>query len=131
MLEVSLIIPIVSFFFVGALDLGYYSFALISLQNALRVATLYTSTSSATSADAVGACQYVVGEMSSVPNISKSTTCSGDPLTVSVTAVTSAGGVLCSQVTVTYKSMAMIPIPGFLTSNQFTWSRTLTMPIRS
>jgi Flp pilus assembly protein TadG len=131
MVEVSLILPLISFLFVGAMDLGYFAFSLISLENATRVAALYTSTSSATSSDSAGACRYVLGEMNTVPhNGTISTTCSSGPLTVSAVAVSGPGGIACSQVSVTYQSIALIPIPGVL-ANQFTWTRTLTMPLRS
>ncbi len=130
MIEVSLMVPLVSFLFVGALDIGYFAFALISLENAARVAALYTSTSTATQADSVGACRYALNEMNALPNItSADSACSSDTLSVSAEAVT-AGGMNASEVSVTYKSIAVIPIPGLL-SNQFVWTRTVRMPLRS
>jgi len=131
MVEVSLMVPLISFLFAGALDMGNYSFALISLANAARVAALYTSTSSATASDSVGACRYVLNELTTLPNINGTlNTCTSGTVTVSAEAVTGAGGIPSSQVSVTYQSLPMIPIPGVL-SNQFVWTRTLTMPLRS
>lgn len=131
MLEVSLLLPLVSFLFVGALDLGYYAFALISLENALRVAALYTSTSASTSLDLDGACRYVISEMNAVPNVGGSVgNCAAGPLKVSVEAVSRAGGIACSKVSITYDSLVLIPIPGLL-ANQFSWTRSVTMPVRS
>jgi Flp pilus assembly protein TadG len=43
MLEAALLLPWVLFLFVGAFDLGFYNYALISTQNAARVAAWYTS----------------------------------------------------------------------------------------
>jgi Flp pilus assembly protein TadG len=131
MVEVSLILPVISFLFVGAMDLGYFAFSLISIENATRVAALYTSTGSATSSDSAGACRYVLAEMNTVPhNGTISSTCSSGRLTVRAASVRGPGGIACSRVSVTYQSIALIPIPGVL-ANQFTWTRTLTMPLRS
>ncbi len=131
MVEVSLILPVISFLFVGALDLGYFAFSLISLESATRVAALYTSTNASTSADSAGACRYVLSEMNTVPhNGNIAGDCASGPLTVSAVSVSGPGGIACSQVSVTYQSMALIPIPGVL-ANQFTWTRALTMAVRS
>jgi Flp pilus assembly protein TadG len=130
MVELAFIIPWVAFLFVGALDAGFYSYGLISVESAARVAALYTSSSSSTAADAAGACTYVLGELQGLPNIGTSvTSCGSNPLTVTAASVTGAGGTSATLVSVTYRSMAMIPIPGIL-SNQFTWSRNVKLPIR-
>jgi hypothetical protein len=49
--EISLLAPWILFLFVGTLDLGFYSYALICTQKAARVAVTHTSSRSATAAD--------------------------------------------------------------------------------
>jgi Flp pilus assembly protein TadG len=130
MIEVSLMLPLIAFLFMGAFDMGYYAFALISLQDATRVAALYTSTNSTTAADSAGACTYVVNELKSLPNIDNTvTTCSGTPLTVTVQSVSGPGSTTESVVSVTYQSSFLFPIPGVL-ADQFTWTRAVSMPLR-
>jgi Flp pilus assembly protein TadG len=124
-------LPVVAFLFVGALDMGFYSFALISLEGATRTAALYTATNSTTAADSTGACAFVLGELRSLPNVSASlNTCEAAPVTVTAQTVSGAGGTSASQVSVAYQSLLMIPIPGVL-AQQFTWTRTVKMPLRN
>jgi Flp pilus assembly protein TadG len=131
MLEVSMMLPLVAFLFMGAFDMGYYTFALISVQDAARVAALYTSTDSTTATDSAKACTYVINELKTLPNVGNSvTTCNGTPLTVTAQQVTGAGGTNGSLVSVTYQSTYVFPIPGIL-ANQFTWTRTAKMPLRN
>jgi Flp pilus assembly protein TadG len=131
MLEVSMMLPLVAFLFMGAFDMGYYAYALISVQDAVRVAALYTSTSSTTAADSTTACTYVINELKSLPNIGNSvTSCSGTPLTVTAQSVAGAGTTSATLVSVTYQSSYLFPIPGVL-ANQFTWTRTAKMPLRN
>lgn len=131
MLEVSMMLPLVAFLFMGAFDMGYYAYALISLQDAVRVAALYTSTSAATATDSATACTQVINELKTLPNIGSSVvSCSGTPLTVSAQLVTGAGTTNASLVSVTYQSSYLFSIPGVL-ADQFTWTRTAKMPIRN
>jgi hypothetical protein len=111
--------------------MGYYSFALISLEGATRTAALYTATDSTTAADATGACTSVLSELKSLPNVSSSvTTCVASPLVVTAQAVAGSGGTSASLVSVSYQSLLMIPIPGVMAA-QFTWTRTVKMPLRN
>jgi len=125
-LEMALLAPWVFFLFIGALDWGFYSYALISLQAAARTAALYTSTNVVTSTDSATACTLVLGEMANVPNAGSD--CSANPL-VTATSVTGLDGQPASQVAVTFQSLAMIPIPGLL-AKQFTITRVVRMRIR-
>jgi hypothetical protein len=123
--------PLLAFLFVGALDMGFYCYGLITVESAARVAALYTSGSSTTLADASGACTYVLAEMRSLPNIPSSvTSCSANPVTVTAQPITGAGSSSATLVSVTYQSIPLIPIPGILAS-QFTWTRTVIMALRS
>jgi len=129
-IELALLSPWIIFLFVGALDFGFYNYALISVQSAARVAVLHTSTNAATAADASGACTYALGELKSLPNVGGSLTSCSSPVAVTASAVNGPDGANASQVTVTYTSLLMIPIPGFL-DKQFTFSASQTMRLRS
>jgi Flp pilus assembly protein TadG len=125
-LELALIGPWVFFLFIGAFDWGFYAYALISLQSAARSAALYTSTSAATISDSATACSLVLAEMVSLPNVG--TVCGVNPI-VTAASVTGPDLAAATQVSVTYTSIALIPIPGLL-RKQFTITRTVKMRLR-
>ncbi len=127
-IEVALLSPWIMLLFAGALDLGFFNYALISVQSAARVAALYTSASSGTASDSTGACTYVLGELKGLPNARSLSTCSG-VLSVSATALQGPDGQNASKVTVTYTTIPMIPIPGIL-NKQFTFTSATTMKLR-
>ena len=126
-LEMAMIAPWAFLLFIGALDWGFYAYSVISLQAAARAAVLYTATKSSTAADTDTACTIVLGELSMLPNIN--TVCGTNPI---VTAISLPGpdAAAASQVSVTYQTMRMIPIPGLL-SGQFTITRTAKMRLRT
>ena|SRR5579872_942661 len=126
MLELALLGPWVLFLFIGALDWGFYAYALISLQSAARSAALYTSTSSVTVTDSATACSLVLAEMASLPNVG--TVCGVNPV-VTATSVAGPDSAPATQVSVTYTSLSMIPLPGLLTK-QFTITRIVKMRLR-
>jgi Flp pilus assembly protein TadG len=127
MLETALLLPWVIFLFVGAFDVGFYNYALISTQNAARVAAWYTSQTTTTAADATTACTYALAELSAMPNVGTTvTTCSASPVVVTATQVTGADGDLATQVSVAYTSPQLIPILGALPA-QYTFNRTVQM----
>ena len=127
MLEAALLLPWVLFLFVGAFDLGFYNYALISTQNAARVAAWYTSQTTSTSTDSTTACTYALAELASLPNVGTSvTTCSASPVVVTASQVTGVDGGLASQVKVSYTSPQLIPLPGAL-PGQYTFNRTVQM----
>ncbi len=140
-LEFAFFLPYLLFLFVGAFDWGFYSWALMSTENAARTAALYTSSSSTTAADSAGACNIATAELADAPNVaanpavaktagSGSATCTGNPITVTATSVTSgADGAAASQVSVTYKTPQLIPIPGSLTG-QLSITRVVEMKVR-
>ena len=130
-LELALLAPGIFFLFCGALDWGFLANALISLQSAARTAAVYTSTGTATSADSTAACSLALGEMMKLPNIGSSvTSCSGSPLTVTAASLVGPDGGAASQVTVTYTTVSLIPIPGLL-PNRVTLTRVVKMRLRS
>jgi Flp pilus assembly protein TadG len=171
-LEFAFFLPFLLFLFVGAFDWGFYSWALISTENAARVAALYTSGSSTTAADSAGACNIATAEMADAPNVAANpgvsgttlkgggsagslgsgggsggggnnqnsggsggsgnlATCSAPPLTVTATSISSgADGAAASQVSITYQTPVLIPIPGLLTG-QISITRVVQMKVRS
>jgi Flp pilus assembly protein TadG len=139
--EVALLAPWVFFLFVGVLDFGFYAYALIATQNATRAAAAYTSSGLTASNDAAGACtQYVIPELKSLPNMSGVTACSSLPVQVTAGCLscpngyasigTSSDGSPAAQVTVQYRTIPLIPIPGLL-MQQYTVTRTVQMRIRN
>lgn len=146
-IELTLMAPWLFFLFVGVLDFGYYTYALISVQNAARVAALTTSASSTTTGNTQMACDAAINEMNSMPNSTTFDPACGalsttNSLHVTATAITagnapdagasSCGGSGCAgatQVAVTYQTILMIPIPGILTNN-YTFTRVVEMRAR-
>lgn len=115
-IELALLMPWVFFLFVGALDFGFYSYALISTQNAARVSALNAGFSAVNSASQADACYHARRELAKMPNAqSFSSSCGQAPLVVSVTPSTDAEGSQASLVRVAYDTIPMIPIPGVLT----------------
>src|SRR5689334_15850359 len=88
MMEMAFLMPWFYFLFVGALDWGFYSYSLISMQAAIRTAVTYTATDATTVADTAGACRLVIKELQNLPNIGTAANdCSVNPI-VTATAVT-------------------------------------------
>jgi Flp pilus assembly protein TadG len=129
-LEGALLMPWYVLLFVGAFDWGFYSHALISVQGAARTAALYTSTNSATAADATRACTYALEELRVTANVGSGvTSCAGSPVVVTVRALNGPDGRPASEVTVTFTTVRLIPIPGLL-RDQATFTRVCQMRVR-
>ena len=128
-IEFAFAAPWLFFLFVGAFDWGFYSYALDATQSAARVAALATSTSVLSAGDSTTACSYAIDELSRIPNMSGVQSCTSSPLTVTAQKVTGPDLKPASQVTVTYTTMGLIPIPGLLASNA-TITRVVQMRIR-
>ena len=111
-LEVALMAPWIFFLFAGAVDMGFYGYALISTQNAARVAAQYTAKVSGKLDDGAGACQYALVEMTGLPNTNGLTACDALPLRVTATAVKDFDNSDATSVSVTYQTNMLIPIPG-------------------
>jgi hypothetical protein len=135
--------PWLIFMFVGAMDWGFYAYALIATESAARVACLYTSTSTADATDSTTACNYAVGQLKRMPNVGTSCATSlgalstTNPVYVSATYVASGADTnAAAQVSVTYLTPIMIPM--FLSKGsatptlpgQVTITRTVQMRIR-
>jgi Flp pilus assembly protein TadG len=132
--EAALMLPWMIFLFVGVLDFGFYSYAAITTQNAARVAAVANAFSSGNATDSTGACALVIQEMNSLPNMRSVSSCSGtlsqtQPVSVTVpNTPPTIRGLPAAEVTVTYLSVPMIPIPGIL-MGQMTITKTVDVPI--
>ena len=125
-IEVAFLAPWIFFLFVAVLDYGFYMYAAITVENAARVAALRCSLNSASATTAL-ARTYVCKELQSLPNVG--TSCPTSVVTVNSALVSTvandnaAPAVSAVQVSVTYTTILMIPLP-FLTG-QWTFTRTV------
>jgi hypothetical protein len=131
-------LPWLIFSFMGTLDFGFATYALISLESAARVAAVYASSTYATAQDTVAnpasgeACRYALEEMRNAPNVGRSVrTCSAsDPVQLAATLnVPGSDGTLeTATVSVTY-TVHLLAIPAIMPS-QITITRKVECPIR-
>ncbi len=146
--ETAFMIPWIIFLFVGVFDMGFYAYSVIATQNAARAAALYTSASPAAATDQAGACCFALKELEGMGNVSgpafSASQCAcvdidavddANPVGVrteqldSTTPTQSMDGQLASRVTVRYRTIRMIPIPGLL-AGQETMTRAVEMRVR-
>ena len=128
--------PWIFFLFVGVLDFGFFAYAAICTENAARTAALANSISVGGASDTAGACTIVLHEMNSLPNTrslscpvtTPGSTSNTNPLGVQATLAVGPDGANAAQVTVEYRTLPMIPIPGILNS-QFTFTRTVQVRV--
>jgi Flp pilus assembly protein TadG len=127
-LEVALLSPWIFFLFIGTLDLGFYTHALIATQNAARAAAAYTSRIPLKVDDSLGACTYALAELNAMSNVRSLASCNALPLIVTASKVTGVDGSDASSVSVTYRTNKWIPIPGL--AGQLTVTRTVQMMVK-
>jgi len=127
-IEVSLMAPWIFFLFVGTLDLGFYSYAVIATQNAARVAAAQTSATPTTATDNTLACNFALTELNVLPNTRSLTTCAALPVIVNATSFVDADGATATRVDVTYQTINMIPIPGL--TGQLSITRNAQMRLK-
>lgn len=130
LLEASLIAPWLLLMFAATFDLGFYAAALLTTQNAARVAALHASASAGTATDSAGACQYVLAELRVMPNARELADCGRLPLIVTAAPETGPDGAPAARVTVQYQTSPVIGIPGLL-PGQLTITRSALLRIRS
>src|SRR5580698_10877184 len=84
LVEFALMAPLLFPMLLAAFDFGMYTYAFISVQNAVRVAALRNSGGPDSAADQSSACSMVIKELQGMPNIGSSfqTACSASPLVV-------------------------------------------------
>jgi Flp pilus assembly protein TadG len=115
--EFALLFPMIFFLVIGTFDVGYLINALMTVENAARIAALDTSASSGIStsssiASAI-ACGDVLKELAQLPNHGQlPSSCNASPLQVTATATSGPDGNPASKLTVTYQTIQLIPIPG-------------------
>ena len=142
LVEMAFMMPWIAFLFVGILDMGFYSYASMATQNAVRaVAVQNANAGGALSATTL--CQAAKDEMGFVANVAGMGACAGTQAGVTTTTpIWVCSGVLTNtsvqvcglpaaicadcglangataksvQAVLTYKSFPMVPIPGVLT----------------
>jgi len=132
LIEFSLLVPWYLFLFMGIFDFGFYGYALVSLEDGVRVAALNASQNSTLAANSTTACTYVLGSLTGLPNIGSSvTTCSASPLVVTATYGATSGpdGGPETTVSATYTTPQLIPIPSVF-PGRFTVTRALQMRVK-
>jgi len=133
-IEVTLLVPWIVFAFVAAFNFGIFAYAMISTENAARSAAVYASQTLAVAQSGTivtQVCPYVLGELGDAPGVGGVATCTGTPVTVTVTPRTpGAGNMNTVQVSVTYNTMQLIPLPGLM-AGSLNITRSVEMPIRN
>jgi Flp pilus assembly protein TadG len=130
LIEISLLAPWIFFLFVGMVDLGFFSYSLIAVENATRIAAEYTSQSASNATDPSGvACTKVLAELSKLPNVSGLTSCDAAPLVMTATSVTGVDSKSAAQVSIAYNGLSLFPIPGLL-MGKLNVTRTVQMRIQ-
>jgi len=134
-IEVSLMAPWIFFLFMGTLDFGFYGYAAVATENAARAAVERTAIDTSTAGDTNLACTYALGEMQWLINMRNPvvSACAASidathPLVVTAAQVNGADGTQASQVSVTYQTIPMFPIPGI--AGRYTLTRTAQMRLR-
>jgi Flp pilus assembly protein TadG len=130
-IETVLLLPWLVFCFAGAFDLGVYSYALISAENAARVVGMYASTSTSVAENPTLACTYALAELRDSPGVGSTSTCSsGGVVNVSTSYLsTGADGLPAAQVSITYTPSHVISLPGLI-NGTLAITRTVEFPIR-
>ena len=129
LVELTLICPWFLFLFVGTLDMGFFTYSLITVENAARIAAEYTSQNIAQAADQGTACTMVRAELASLPGVSGVANCSNSTLTVTAASVTGPDSNPATSVSVTYGGLSLIPIPGLLTG-KYSFTRNVQMRVQ-
>ncbi|HWD00236.1 MAG TPA: TadE/TadG family type IV pilus assembly protein [Candidatus Sulfopaludibacter sp.] len=138
-LESAFLLPWLIFLYVGTFDWGYYAHALISTENAARVAGNFASYNTGNASKTSDVCTLAVEELRIVPNISATQTCGSTQVVNVTTALVGPGqtdtnslygGDLAAAVSITYTTKQLIPIPGLL-KKQATFYRTVRMRVRN
>jgi Flp pilus assembly protein TadG len=121
LIEVTLLAPWLLFLFIGVLDMGFYTYTMIAVENAARVAAEYTSQSPAAALDQTGACARVQADLAALPKAGALVSCTAQ-------SVTGPDGNPATSVSVTYRT-ALIPIPNLLTG-RLNFTRNVQMRVR-
>jgi Flp pilus assembly protein TadG len=129
LIEVTLLAPWLLFLFVGVVDMGFFTYSLIAVENAARIGAEYTSRSPTLATDQLNACIKVRHELAMLPNVAGLANCDSSPLTVTAVSVTGPDSKPATSVSVTYQGVGLIPIPGLLTG-KLTFTRNVQMRVK-
>jgi len=136
LVEMAFMMPWIAFLFVGILDSGFYTYAAIATQNAVRAVAIQSGNSGGSIS---ALCQSAKNEMGFLPNVPGSS-CAGTqagvtnaaPIWVCTGILTNVSGSVCGLpaatcadcslnagarsvlAVLTYQSVPLIPIPGIL-----------------
>jgi len=129
LVELTLISPWLLFLFVGVVDVGFFTYSLIAVENAARIAAEFTSKNAAVAGSYSAACIKVRNELEMLPGVGSLTDCSNSTLTVTADAVNGPDLKPATSVSVTYRGVNLIPIPGLLTG-RLSFTRSVTMRVK-
>lgn len=128
-IEFVLAFPLLLSFFFGAFDLGFYCYALISVQDAARTVALFTSSATG-NGNTTAACSYLLANLAKLPNLHSVTSCNSLPLRLTLNSdVTGPDNNIAVTVTVTYQTVNLIGFYGL--PSQLTITRTVEARRRS
>jgi Flp pilus assembly protein TadG len=131
LVEVTLLLPWYLFLFVGAVDWGFYSHALISVEAATRTAAMFAA-QKASAPSVATVCPYVLGELAIAANVGSTLDCTTAPVVVTIATLSSTStpvspdGGTAYSVSVRYSTVQLIPIPGLL-AGKTTFTRTVVV----
>ena len=125
--ETALMVPWLFMLFMGILDLGFYSYAAICIQNAARAAAIQGAENNDTTMT-TSVCLAALGELNQLLGTG-SVTCpaptsvsTGNPVAMTGTVLTAPNCADCGptptaksyQAAVTYQTIQLVPIPGLM-----------------
>src|SRR5258708_26939703 len=87
LLEITLLSPWIFFLFIFVIDMGFFCYSLIAVENAARTGAEYTSKSPLLAGSSQTACDAAKLELSMLPNITFTSTCNASPLVVTAVPV--------------------------------------------
>ena len=132
-IELALLAPFIFFLFAGTLDMGFYLYAGIAVENAARVGALHIAASTDVASDANAtsfARTYVCNELRMLPNVGSSCPTSVVSVTVPSQPFSGTDGDPATQVSVTYTTVPLIPIPGLNPGPRGQWTFTRLVQMR-
>ena len=130
MIEVSLLAPMLLLLFAAVVDVAFFCYAAVCTENAARVGAMHAATDRELAASA-GLSQLVradvCSEMKALPNVG--TTCPANVVSVATVSqpFTGADGQAATQVSVTYTSVPLFPVPGLM--GRYTLTRVVQVRI--
>jgi Flp pilus assembly protein TadG len=139
-IEASLLLPWLFFLFVGAIDLGFYTYGLVTVENAARSAAIWASQSTTNATNSAAACaNYVMPALALLGNVPSSASCNSSslavttasPVALTLTSPTplDGSGVSAVRVTVWYQTPPLPVIPGILPGRTIL-KRAVTMRVQ-